>query len=418
MQIKSEFFKNVLTLMTGTVVAQLIPVIISPILTRLYTPDDFAIWALYMSIVMVIISGLSTGNFEFAIIFPKEDNKAIKLIELSILIALSVSIILLILSFIFNHGIGVILKNTAISSWLYFLPLSVFTLSILNSFIYWFNRGKDYKTMAINKIIKNAGISTINLGIGLSGIKKTGLILGQILGDIIAAFILCKKFCKSNQIFKKIDLKEYKKLVKEYKKFPLLTLPTQLLNNLSAQLPVMLISMWYSSSLTGYYFFSLKILSIPMAFIGTSVSQTFFQKFNEIKDNKTIHPKVFILKIWSILFLIGIIPLSLIFFFGVDIFSFVFGNEWSKAGQIASILTPMILVSFISSPTSTSFIILNEQKYSLIFGIVLLIIRPLAFYIGYINGDFFTGLRLLVVFEILEMFFYNIIVWKKLSLKD
>jgi O-antigen/teichoic acid export membrane protein len=189
--------------------------------------------------------------------------------------------------------------------------------------------------MAINKIIKNAGISTINLGIGLSGIKKTGLILGQILGDIIAAFILCKKFCKSNQIFKKIDLKEYKKLVKEYKKFPLLTLPTQLLNNLSAQLPVMLISMWYSSSLTGYYFFSLKILSIPMAFIGTSVSQTFFQKFNEIKDNKTIHPKVFILKIWSILFLIGIIPLSLIFFFGVDIFSFVFGNEWSKAGQIA-----------------------------------------------------------------------------------
>ncbi|MDP4266726.1 MAG: lipopolysaccharide biosynthesis protein [Bacteroidota bacterium] len=412
--LKSEFFKNVVTLITGTTIAQLIPIAISPLLTRLYAPDDFAVWGLYMSIVMIIISGVSTGNYEFAIVLPEEDRKALKLTELSIIAASAVSFILLLISILFNTQTGILLKNTNICQWLYLIPFSVLTLSILNSFLYWLNRCKSYKAMASNKIIKNTGISVANLGFGVSGFTKYGLISGQILGDFIAAFSLWRKINKNHKLFSEIKWKEYKLLGKEYKEFPLLSMPTNLCNNLSSYIPILLISIWFSSTLTGFYYFSLKILSIPMAFIGNAVTQTFYQKFTEIISDKTHNPKIFLVKIWFTLFAIGVIPLTIIFFRGGDIFSFVFGSQWKDAGEIAAILSPMILITFISSPTSNSFIILRKQNFSLLFGILLLILRPLAFYIGFKCGSFNVGLKFLVIFEIVETVLYNLVIWKNL----
>jgi O-antigen/teichoic acid export membrane protein len=83
---KSEFAKNVLTLMTGTTIAQAIPIAISPILTRIYTPEDFGVFALYMSLAS-IISVVATGRYELAIMLPKKDDDAINIVALSTLIS-------------------------------------------------------------------------------------------------------------------------------------------------------------------------------------------------------------------------------------------------------------------------------------------------------------------------------------------
>ena len=80
---KGEFSRNVLTLMTGTSIAQAIPIAISPILTRIYTPEDFGVFALYMAIATVV-SVIATGRYETAIMLPKKDSEAINLFIVSI----------------------------------------------------------------------------------------------------------------------------------------------------------------------------------------------------------------------------------------------------------------------------------------------------------------------------------------------
>ena len=118
-----SFARNVLTLMTGTTIAQAIPIAISPILTRIYTPEDFGVFALYMSIAS-IIAVLATGRYELAIMLPKKDEDAVNIVALSIIIAFFVSLISFLIVFIFNTQITNLLGNPEISNWLYFIPIT------------------------------------------------------------------------------------------------------------------------------------------------------------------------------------------------------------------------------------------------------------------------------------------------------
>jgi len=122
---KSEFNRNILTLMTGTTIAQAIPIAISPILTRIYTPEDFGIFAIFLAITL-IIGSIANGRYELAIMIPKKDEDAINIFALGFIITTSISLLLLVLVLIFQTYFIFLLKNEEIGVWLYFVPISVF----------------------------------------------------------------------------------------------------------------------------------------------------------------------------------------------------------------------------------------------------------------------------------------------------
>ncbi|SVD81723.1 uncharacterized protein METZ01_LOCUS434577, partial [marine metagenome] len=101
---RSEFSKNVLTLVTGTTIAQAIPIAISPILTRIYTPEDFGVLALFISIT-TILGTIANGRYELAIVLPKRDNNALELTALSIIITIGFSLLLVILVILFHDSL-------------------------------------------------------------------------------------------------------------------------------------------------------------------------------------------------------------------------------------------------------------------------------------------------------------------------
>ncbi|HHD79092.1 MAG TPA: translocase, partial [Epsilonproteobacteria bacterium] len=140
--------------MTGTSIAQAIPLAISPILTRIYTPEDFGIFALYMSVASMI-AVTATGRYELAIMLPKKDDDAMNIVALSIVISFFVSFITLLIVFSFNAQITHLLGNPEISFWLYFIPITVLLTGIYQSFNYWINRKKEYGRLATNKVIQS-----------------------------------------------------------------------------------------------------------------------------------------------------------------------------------------------------------------------------------------------------------------------
>ena len=412
---ESEFTKNIFTLIIGTIVAQAFPIIITPIISRLFTTVQFATWGLYVSIVSVLLS-ISAGCYDMAIMQPKKDIEAINLFSLSFILSILINFIIFILILIFHSSIASLLNDKHIEFWLIFIPFNVIVLTLLTIITNWYNRKKIYKIISVNKITKNWSASIFQIGLGSFKFQKIGLVLSQLLGDITATITVGYVFLKQ---YKKLLIKSFSivsliALAKKYREFPYFTLPTVLLNNISSYMLILLISIFFSSNITGSYFFAFRLLSAPMAFIGTAVAQTFYQKFTELIRENRSQAKTFIFKIWGVLFGIALIPLMTLFFFGENIFIFIFGQQWALAGKIAAISAPMILISFASSPTSSSFIVLNIQKYSLFFGIAAFIYRPLAFLIGYWLNDFFLGLEIYVICEIIQIFIYNLIVYYQL----
>jgi O-antigen/teichoic acid export membrane protein len=414
---KSEFTKNSVTLVIGSVLAQTLPIALSPIISRLYTPDNIAVWGLYMSITTILLS-TANGGYELSIMLPQKEEDAINLFSLTILITFLTCCIFLLIALFFNNHISILLHNESIAIWLIFVPLSVFILSLTNSLTHWFNRKGNYKIIAMNKVNKNWGITIAQFLFGSTNHKPIGLISGQIIGELASAVLLGINFIKGKYfslLESNFSIQKIKKLASEHKKFPLFTMPTVLLNNISSEVLTILVAIWFSNGLTGAYYFSVRLLSAPMALIGSSVSQVFFRKFSTIINEGTQDAKKFILKIWLGLIAIAVLPLTILYVWGEYLFVFVFGQEWGNAGKIASIMAPMILFTFASSPTGIGLVVLRKQNHNLLFGIFVFLYRPFSFYLGYKFNDFFLGLKILVAFEILNVLVYNAIMWNHID---
>ncbi|GJQ23509.1 MAG: hypothetical protein HBSAPP01_12990 [Candidatus Brocadia sapporoensis] len=200
---KGSFAVNVLTLMTGTTIAQAIPIAISPILTRIYRPEDFGIFALYMSIASML-SVIATGRYELAIMLPEKDEDAVNIVALSLIIACFVSFLALVIVWVFNESITKLLDNKEISKWLYFIPLSVFLTGAYNAFNYWSNRKKQYKRLAISRISQSGATVTSQIGMGFSGLETAGLVGGSVFGQSVATGVLGWQALKEDHYRKKM----------------------------------------------------------------------------------------------------------------------------------------------------------------------------------------------------------------------
>jgi O-antigen/teichoic acid export membrane protein len=404
--LKHEFNRNVLILSGGTVVAQTLPIFISPILTRLYSPEDFGTYAIFLSIVS-IVSVISCGRYELAIMLPEKDEDAINVAALAFIINTTVSLLFFFLILIFKDFILDFLNANSLSFWIYLTPLTVFFMGLFNILNYTNNRFKLYRDISKATIMKSIASSSMQLLMGFLKTGFSGLISGQIISQIVANTKLFYNI-QNKGLLKDIKKDIIKVLAKKYSDFPKYSVISALLDTASLQAPMLMISMLFvSTALVGYYSFANRMLQLPLAFIGSSVAQVFYQNFSQFQKDP-YKQKELLFSTWKKLFLIGVIPFSIVFFFGEEIFSFIFGNNWSEAGRMASILSPLIFVMFISSPTSTAYIVFGMQRINSWFGLFVFLMRPLSLLFGYTFKSLYMGLYILVILEVIIIFVYNI----------
>jgi O-antigen/teichoic acid export membrane protein len=353
-----------------------------------------------------------------AVVLPKEDREAVNVLLLSLLITLTVGGIILFCVILFNKEISLLLGNASISFWLYFIPLSVLLTGLYQTFNYWCNRKKRFKNISASRVSDSFSKSSANLLIGYLKWTPGGLIIGRIIGQLFSTSALLihnlKEIISLRHFYSRQIIKSQ---AKKHKDFPFFSLPTALLDVISIQIPIVIIVHLFSNYYVGLYSFAFRMLSIPISLIGVSVGQVFYQKFTELYNSNGDLKKL-ILKTWSSLFFIGIIPMIVMVLWGSEVFSFVFGEKWIDSGRMASFLSIILFFIFVSSPTSSAFIVLKLQKVSLIFGAVLVILRPLAFYIGFVYQDFYLALTVLVTIEIVHISIYNYIIWIKIGQKN
>jgi O-antigen/teichoic acid export membrane protein len=391
---KSEFNRNVLTLMTGTTIAQAIPVAITPILTRIYTPEDFGLLALFVAVTMVFGS-IINARYELAIILPEKDEEAINIAALCLFIAIAISLLLQMLIVIFNREILILLDNEKIGFWLYFVPLSTFMIGLFNILKYLNTRKKFYKDISRASIYKSVSMSFIQIVIGFIKSGTSGLILGQIISQFTSNFHLTKNVLKGFSI-KSVSFKLISYLALRYSKFPKFSLWAGLANTSSIQITNILISSVYSISTLGFYSITQRALEMPASVISRAAGQVFFQEATYEKRTTGATIKSFRSALKN-LFIVGFIVYSILFFVVEDLFAIFFGESWRVAGSYAQILIPVYFIKFFVSPLTIMNIIFEKNKVGMYWQFLLLLLNIIVIMTAYLlNFNFEDYLNLMV----------------------
>jgi len=391
--LKSDFLINISILLSGTVIAQAIPILISPILTRIYTPEQFGIFALFMSIIGSI-SIIASLRYEIAIMLPENDKDSANIVALSFIIIFIISLVTLVTIYFYNlisNDFNTFPSETKL--WLYIMPLFVLMQGLTQTINNWFVRRKDFKLIAVGKVNFSLVTNSLLIILGIWGFTNSGIFISNLLGwfSFTAYYILLKKY----KVFKyQINKLLIKQLAKKYIEFPTSNVFQALIESFQMSGIIILVSYYFSTHISGLYSFSLRVLMAPMWIIGTSISQVFYQKASETYNNGGNLQQLIRKTIINSAILFTPVLLVLIIA-GPSLFAFVFGEEWREAGEFAKILSPWIFLDFIKSPISQIPLIVGKIKTMLPISIIGIIILLFSLILGGVVNDIYFGFMLL-----------------------
>lgn len=365
------FVRNVMSLATGTLAAQLITILCSPIVTRLFLPEEYGILILFVSITS-FISSISMFRYENAIVLSKTDNGAMNVISLCIsllLFSVLISSIIFISLAIFSADI---VAKEHISNWYILIPLFVFIQGgrmILNN---WNIRKNQYKKMSGGSIIRTSSANALNITIGTFNlISKGGLIFGTVVGqslETIYLILVNRRIIRLS--IKNISYNRIKGAFIKYINLFKINTPHILVDSLRNYASPIIISYYFSEQILGYYSLMFSIIMLPATLLGSTISQVFYSRL-AYKYSRKEDVMPLVLNVIKANLLIAIFPTLAIFFFGEELFSFVFGTDWEVAGQYASALSMYMYIYFVSSSISIIPYVIDKMKIAFVYSVII-----------------------------------------------
>ncbi len=394
---ESEILRNTSILVSGTALAQLIPVLLQPLLRRYYSPEAFGAYSIYLSLVG-IFSIVASFKYDLAIVLPKKDREAANILFLSVFISFLFCSILAIIFITWRAEIaGFLNLSEDYNFYLMLAPAGIFFFSFYQTINNWLTRKKKFMLLSVNKFTRRGVEGAAQLGLkGLAG--SSGLVVGDILGHI--ANVLSGLFQGSKQGLKIDQLSPVKinYVVRRYSEFPRVNVIPSLMSACSFLLPVIMLNKFYSTENAGYFDLSKLLLSVPLALISTSVSNVLLQSLTEKINNRKSLRKDIILVLGIVLF-IGIVEIIIIALFGIRIFKFIFGERWELSGRISQILVWSYALNFLVASFSTVFVSL--QKIRLLSAWQIFYFFSIISLVFFKNMDFIDFIRMYVGIEVI-----------------
>jgi lipopolysaccharide exporter len=392
---RSPFFKNILVVMSGTAVAQIIAFALTPIISRLFSPSDFGIFGSFYS-VLGVISACVTLQYTQAIMLPKTKADAINLFVLSCLSAVVITLLCLATILIAPAFFLNIMKTHSV--WILALLVMAVLVSGLNqSFQAWCVRVKAFKHTSASQVVRAIAANGTQIGFGWFQGGPPGLIFGAVLADIVASINLARVlFSDLRALRPDIQWVRIKHLAVEYRDFPLYSASQFTINALSQGLPVLLLAQFYGIAVAGAYAFGIRILQVPMNFVLTALRQVLFQKACETHHQGGKLLPLYI-KTTLVLFAMAFLPSLVLFIWSPQIFSWLFGSKWYTAGEFARWLVLWLMFLFCNVPSVLFARILRMQRQFFFFDLFLLTLRVLTLVLG---GLYLNEHRTVMVFSV------------------
>ena len=289
-----------------------------------------------------------------AIMLPDQENDSLSIFQLSIIFSLFFSLLLSVVIFFFSQEIANFFNNNELGPWLYFLPFSVLMAGIVQSFNYWLNRNKKFNQIAIGKIVLGSFTGIAQLMIRIISKISGGLILGYLVGQLSSViYFYLKVFRKGSREFSTIDINRIYKNAIYYKRFPLISSFTSILDRSAVQMPILIISKFFDQASTGIFSTLTRFLDAPFAILNSSISLVLHQRVVAISKEEPDELQKLIFKLYLSLICLTAPFIIFVYFFGTELFTILLGQSWGDVGDLAFLVIIVVGYRFCVSPLSS-----------------------------------------------------------------
>ncbi|MHC1725277.1 MAG: lipopolysaccharide biosynthesis protein [Syntrophobacteraceae bacterium] len=392
---ESVFINNLFVVMSGTVAAQIIGFILTPVISRLFSPSDFGVFGSFEAVGTVIAMGV-TLDYSQAIMLPKQKADALCVFALSCMSTFLIAGGCLIFCCAAPTLIHDLVKSP--NAWVpALLVLSILVSGLNQSCQAWCVRVKAFKHTSASQVVRSLSCSGSQVGMGYFNGGPVALIISRILADILASINLLRVLLPDLISLRHLIRRErIKELAIEYRDFPCYSATQNIISALSQGLPVLLLTHFYGIAVAGAYAFGLRILYAPQGLVLTALRQVLFQKAAETASgDESLMPLY--LKTTLALFCIALFPALVLFIWSPQIFTLIFGHQWLLAGEFAQGLILWMLFAFCNVPSVLFARILRMQQTVFFYSLFVLFVRSLVLIGG---GMYLSSYSTILIFSL------------------
>lgn len=381
---KNRFARSVGVLAGGTAAGQAVVVLASPVLTRLYSPEDFGLLAVYAGL-LGIFAVVASLRYQLAIPLPESDEEAAGIAVLSLVVVLGMTLLTTLLVIFFGPPITALLNIPELASYLWLLPVGLLLTGVYQVFNYWAIRRNAFPVIARTKLTQAAGM--VSVQIGGYALGPIALLLGRILGQSAGIATLAHATSRGSVFHSFVSRRprHLRSVAAAYRNFPLLSTWTGLANSAGTNLPPVLIAALLGAGPAGIFALTHRVLSQPMAVLGKAVNDVFYRQATDAYKAGNLGKLV--PDIYSKLVAAALPVAVFIFLVSPAAFVFVFGHEWKEAGEVARWVTPWLFLQFVVSPCTGIYPIIDRHDIALRFQTGLLLSGLTSALVGSIVFD-------------------------------
>ncbi len=391
----NSFSGNVLKLVTGSVLAQALSVLVMPVVTRLFSPEALGIVAIFSSITG-IVGVIVCLRYNVALMIPESDEEAVNILGVSLLAVIFITSLSTLIIWLWSERIINLIHAPELKNYLWLIPVTIFVQGLFLALNYWNSRTKHFGRLSVAQIVTSLTTQATKLAAGFSGFVSGGVLIGTtVLGTTVATAMLGGQILRDEKkfIFDHIRWKEMFKGCVRFRKFPIFDTWNALMIGFSWQIPVLMLSSFFSTAVVGYYSLGFAVIKAPLSIIAGALSQVFYQKACDEKKVKGNNGEL-VEKLMDNLIFIGLLPIMFLTIVSEEVFTVIFGSRWFEAGRYMQILAPWVFFWFIASPLAMLFSVYERQASALSVHSLILITRILSLYIGGLYQNVYLALGL------------------------
>lgn len=414
---KNEYLRNISTVALGVFFSQILTVLLSPILTRLYSPEAFGTIAAFLAVVN-ILAVISTFRYENVLVLIQNEEVAKSLMVYTIILVACSSLIFS-TPILFFENLGKYFFPSNFENWIHWIPLMILVNGLFYTFRNWLIRKKKFESITKANISKSLVLNLVLIVGGYFHSASTQyFLIANILSQSLETGILFFKINREIKIFDKLDFHQGILTLKEYKGFPKYTLPADVINTFTVQNPVLILSFFFGVSTVGIFSLTERVLGIPVKLISNSTLEVYKQKASEQFSTKGDCSDIF-LQTFKYLVLVAIIPTIVMVLFSPMVFEFVFGETWKQAGIFAQFLSIKFFFQLSVRPLGFTLLIAGKQIWYLYWQIGLGIFTTLGLFLGvFLDSPNASVLLYSITYSIMYMIYFFISYKASLSRKS
>ncbi len=389
----SDLVKNSAKLLSANVVAQAIGLLVYPILTRLYSPEDFGLLSLFLSIGGVLAL-LVTAEYQYAIMLPKEEKQGIACVHIGIFTTLCLTA-LCTLTIPFSTPIANLFSAPNLAKWWWLMPIFVLVTALWTLLNYWYTRQKCFGQISAYQVTQSSLNALSKIGFGAMRATSFGLIVSSIIAPFVALVAnISINFKQQIRRLLHFDRSACREAAKEYANFPKFSLPRALVNNLSSGLPALLLTPFFGLTNLGFWGMGITLAFRPLNMISQSLYQVLFEKVTkQVNSNELVLP---LLRRIYLPLLIGFIPLmGLLYIIMPQLVTWLLGAKWLMTATCIRYMLPWLTAVFFVAPLAFVADIFYKQRLFLYIELLYFALRIGAIVIGILEESFLLSIALL-----------------------